>query len=130
MPSRCPSFVGGALRNSAPRRRGVAWERRGRSARLRLLMRRCFRSLALAFSAGCAAQPQPDVSDVTGARGTREVTGAAYGAPLPGITAEERQRFDAGLAEFTRLRNPGSGLGPVMTGAACSACHDSPPAIG
>jgi CxxC motif-containing protein (DUF1111 family) len=93
-------------------------------------MRRCFRSLALALSAGCAAQPQPDVSDVTGARGMREVTGTTYGAPLPGITAKERQRFDAGLAEFMRRRNPGSGLGPVMTADTCSACHDSPPAIG
>ena len=93
-------------------------------------MRRCLRNLALAFSAACAAQPQPDLSDVTGAHGTREVTGTTYGATLPGITAEERQRFEAGLVEFTRLRNASSGLGPVMTGAACSGCHDSPPAIG
>src|SRR5229473_806400 len=131
-PARYPMFVGVPIvARASMRRRGVTWERRSRPARLRLLMRRRLRSIALAFSAAaCAAQPQPDLSDVTGARSTREVTGTAYGAALPGITAGEQQRFEAGLAEFTSTRNASSGLGPVMTGAACSACHDSPPAIG
>ena len=87
------------------------------------------RRLALAlYASACTAQP--DLSDVTGASGTREVNGSVYGAALPGITAEEQQRFEAGLVEFTRTRNASTGLGPVMTAAACSACHDSPPAVG
>lgn len=38
--------------------------------------------------------------------------------------------MEAGRVEFTHNRDPGSGLGPVMNGLSCSACHDSPPAIG
>lgn len=77
--------------------------------------------------AGCSAQP--DLGDVTGARGTREAIGRAYGDLLPGATAAERAQVEAGRAEFTRNRDPASGLGPVMTALACSACHESP-AIG
>jgi CxxC motif-containing protein (DUF1111 family) len=92
-------------------------------------MLRCCPSLTVAlFVGGCAAQP--DLSDVTGARGTRDVIGRAYGDTLPGVTAEEQAQFEAGRAEFTRNRDVRTGLGPVMNGIACSACHDSPPAIG
>jgi len=89
--------------------------------------RRPMLTLAFLF-AGCGSQP--DLGDVTGARGIREVIGRAYGDTLPAATAEEQARVEAGRREFTRNRDVSSGLGPVMTGIACSACHDSPPAIG
>lgn len=92
-------------------------------------MPRCRTSFALALCVvGCAGQP--DLSDVTGARGTREVIGRAYGDALPGVTAAEQAQFEAGRAEFTRARDASNGLGPVMNGISCAICHDSPPAIG
>ena len=71
-----------------------------------------------------------DLTDVTGAKGTREVVGAAFGQPLPQATADEKAEFQAGLSEFIHNRDPATGLGPVMTSISCSSCHDSPPAIG
>jgi len=86
-------------------------------------------SLAFAvFASACAAQP--DLSDVTGARGIRDVVGHTYGDSLPDVSGEEKAQLLAGRAEFKRDRDARTGLGPVMTGIACSACHDSPPAIG
>lgn len=92
-------------------------------------MRRFHPRLAFALVAA-ACSGQPDLTDVTGARATREVVGTTYGSALPGITAGEQEAMQAGLSEFTHNQIAGSGLGPVMNGIACSACHDSPPAIG
>ena len=86
-------------------------------------------SVALALLAAACGR-QPDLSDVTGARGTREVVGSTYGAALPGSTDQERTEMNAGQAEFVRNRDVASGLGPVMNAISCSGCHDSPPATG
>jgi CxxC motif-containing protein (DUF1111 family) len=48
------------------------------------------------------------------------------GEPLPGLTAEERVRFDAGLALFGRVFTPADGLGPLFNENQCSACHTFP----
>jgi CxxC motif-containing protein (DUF1111 family) len=48
------------------------------------------------------------------------------GDPLPGLTASERARFDAGLALFGRVFTQETGLGPLFNENQCSACHTFP----
>jgi len=51
------------------------------------------------------------------------------GDPLPGITAEEFERFRVGLDDFLEVENAGEGLGPAFNGLGCAQCH-AVPAIG
>lgn len=46
-----------------------------------------------------------------------------FGDPLPGLSAEERARFDAGKDAFEEVETPADGLGPVFNGTACVGCH-------
>ncbi|UCF41950.1 MAG: hypothetical protein JSW43_06410 [Gemmatimonadota bacterium] len=48
------------------------------------------------------------------------------GEPLPGLTAEELERFETGKAGFTRVWWPEEGLGPLYTENSCNACHHDP----
>jgi CxxC motif-containing protein (DUF1111 family) len=58
-----------------------------------------------ALLSGCAAPPKP-------------------GDPLPGLTAEERARFERGKAVFEREFEPANGLGPLFNANACRECHE------
>lgn len=60
---------------------------------------------------GCAKPPEP-------------------GDPLPGLTVEERRRFDLGKARFERVFTPQTGLGPLFNADACAECHEDPAAGG
>jgi CxxC motif-containing protein (DUF1111 family) len=51
---------------------------------------------------------------------------AGFGDPLPGLTAEELARFEAGKTEFAKAEGVDEGLGPVFNEAACVACHLGP----
>jgi CxxC motif-containing protein (DUF1111 family) len=53
------------------------------------------------------------------------------GGPLPGLTADEHQRFLAGQMVFQREFMPppepfGKGLGPLFNSTSCAECHESP----
>jgi CxxC motif-containing protein (DUF1111 family) len=48
------------------------------------------------------------------------------GGPLPGLTAEEQSRFQAGLVLFQRIYAPEEGLGPFFNENQCSSCHTFP----
>jgi CxxC motif-containing protein (DUF1111 family) len=48
---------------------------------------------------------------------------------LPGLTANELEYFNAGLADFNELENVGDGLGPRFNLDSCSGCH-AQPAVG
>jgi len=54
---------------------------------------------------------------------------ASAGAPIGGLTAQERNLFDAGLDDFKAVDSIATGLGPRFNGDSCAACH-SGPAIG
>ena len=58
--------------------------------------------------------------------GGEPVTVAMIGEPLPGLTAEQRARFDEGMMLFNRVFSPEEGLGPLFNDNQCSACHTSP----
>ena len=45
------------------------------------------------------------------------------GGPLPGLSINEMQRFNAGRNEFTRNFRIEDGLGPVFNGVSCVQCH-------
>jgi len=51
---------------------------------------------------------------------------ADFGDPLPGLSAEDAQRFEDGKTEFTAVEEVAEGLGPVFNEAACVACHLGP----
>jgi CxxC motif-containing protein (DUF1111 family) len=46
--------------------------------------------------------------------------------PLPGLSAAQRARFEAGRTLFDREFTPDEGLGPLFNQARCSSCHDVP----
>ena len=46
--------------------------------------------------------------------------------PLPGLTAQEKFDFDAGVEEFTEVETVEEGLGPVFNGKSCAECHAVP----
>lgn len=48
------------------------------------------------------------------------------GAPLAGLSALERARFDAGRTDFTHTFQVGEGLGPIFNQASCASCHNNP----
>jgi CxxC motif-containing protein (DUF1111 family) len=52
-----------------------------------------------------------------------------FGRPIAGLTDEQQNLFNEGLAEFTRVRTAETGLGPVFNERSCAACHRDP-AIG
>ena len=51
---------------------------------------------------------------------------ADFGDPLPGLTAEELAKFEAGKTEFSNAEDVAEGLGPVFNEAACVTCHTGP----
>ena len=62
---------------------------------------------------------------------------AGAGAPIAGLTPNQRAYFDAGLEEFSEVEsvkgtvsNTGAGLGPRFNGESCAQCHAQPAAGG
>lgn len=49
----------------------------------------------------------------------------AFGDPLPGLTADELGRFQAGKAAFEEVEGVADGVGPVFNRDSCVACHDN-----
>ena len=66
------------------------------------------------------------VGVMVGCRASEPGTPPALGEPLAGLTAEERARFDAGLALFNRVFTSEEGVGPFFNENQCSACHTLP----
>ena len=55
---------------------------------------------------------------------------ARPGDPLPGLTADETDRFERGREVFDRTFVPETGLGPLFNADACGECHEDPIAGG
>ncbi len=68
-------------------------------------------ALAATLMPGCARKAQP-------------------GDPLPGLSREERDRFDKGKEVFGRAFAPETGLGPLFNANSCGECHEDPAAGG
>jgi CxxC motif-containing protein (DUF1111 family) len=47
----------------------------------------------------------------------------AFGDALPGLTRDQRARFDDGKTEFAAAEEVDEGLGPVFNGRSCVECH-------
>lgn len=60
------------------------------------------------------------------ADGPLRAAAVPLGSPLPGLSSRERERFERGLAVFTRDFEPSSGLGPLFNAEACGECHEDP----
>jgi CxxC motif-containing protein (DUF1111 family) len=88
--------------------------------------------LAGALALACTAEPKagfeppafdpsdPIVDTVT------VVASITPGAALPGLTRNQAQAFQAGLAVFTFPFVPSNGLGPLFNANACGECHEDP----
>jgi CxxC motif-containing protein (DUF1111 family) len=66
-----------------------------------------------------------------GALGSFTSAEVGVGGALPGLTADEHQRFLAGQLVFQREFVPpaepsGKGLGPLFNSTSCAECHESP----
>lgn len=48
-----------------------------------------------------------------------------FGEPLPGLTADELNRFQAGKVAFEEVEGVADGVGPVFNRDSCVACHDN-----
>ncbi len=48
------------------------------------------------------------------------------GAPLHGLDAAQRARFDAGDADFRKTFQNAEGLGPIFNDQSCATCHNNP----
>ncbi|HEV8702525.1 MAG TPA: di-heme oxidoredictase family protein [Candidatus Polarisedimenticolia bacterium] len=48
------------------------------------------------------------------------------GDPLPGLTREEKARFETGREIFEREFTPETGLGPLFNSTSCGECHEDP----
>ncbi|HRP63135.1 MAG TPA: di-heme oxidoredictase family protein [Phycisphaerales bacterium] len=66
-------------------------------------------AVAATASAGSGVTPQPKPGD-----------------PLPGLTAEQLERFFLGKEQFNRVFTPAEGLGPIFNQNSCGSCHTVP----
>jgi cytochrome c551/c552 len=48
------------------------------------------------------------------------------GEPLPGLSAAQAARFEAGRLAFNRVLSAAEGLGPIMNDHSCASCHQTP----
>jgi CxxC motif-containing protein (DUF1111 family) len=80
-------------------------------------MRRTTLSLSLAVAATLVA---------TAAVSDRPI---AFGDPVPGLTAQQKDAFVDSKNDFAEVESVADGLGPVFNGRSCAECH-SVPAIG
>jgi CxxC motif-containing protein (DUF1111 family) len=48
------------------------------------------------------------------------------GEALPGLSVQQQQVFGRGLAAFSTVFTPATGLGPLFNSNGCAACHDDP----
>ena len=66
------------------------------------------------------------VCTACGSEPTSAPVSASIGDPLPGLTADELARFEAGRVPFNRQFTPEDGLGPRFNENSCEACHTDP----
>src|SRR2546423_13479821 len=80
--------------------------------------------LLLACIAACDAPPSTGPAP----RGAAALSspGPEVGAPLPGLTLEQRAVFERGRGIFQTEFSPATGLGPLFNNNACSQCHEDP----
>jgi CxxC motif-containing protein (DUF1111 family) len=74
----------------------------------------------------CAGRAAVIISLVAAGCGRDVPVTAEPGAPLPGLTAAQLERFHAGRELFTRVFTEEDGLGPVYQENSCNACHHDP----
>ena len=48
------------------------------------------------------------------------------GAPLVGLTTDQRAAFEAGREEFESIETAEGGLGPIFNDLSCASCHSTP----
>jgi CxxC motif-containing protein (DUF1111 family) len=51
---------------------------------------------------------------------------SGFGGLLPGVTADQKTAWIAGLQQFQVVIGPADGLGPIFNGQSCVACHTQP----
>src|SRR5213082_2772463 len=81
-------------------------------------------AVLLACIAACDAQPSTGPAP----RGAATLLSPVLepGAPLPGLTLEQRALFERGRGLFQTEFTPATGLGPLFNNNACSQCHEDP----
>jgi CxxC motif-containing protein (DUF1111 family) len=82
-------------------------------------------SVVLAAFLGCSSSSREASDDATAdpLEASEADLARAFGAPLPGLTEDERRAFDDGREEFEHVATVEDGLGPVFNDRSCAACH-------
>lgn len=57
-------------------------------------------------------------------------SGDKLGGPVPGLTFDQKRKFDVTEALFKKEFTPEEGLGPLFNGKSCFECHGQPEAVG
>ncbi|HXF06003.1 MAG TPA: di-heme oxidoredictase family protein [Blastocatellia bacterium] len=57
---------------------------------------------------------------------SRQESGAGFGDPLPGLSAEQMALFLEGKEDFEEIEEVADGLGPVFNARGCAECHAVP----
>lgn len=94
-------------------------------------MRRYLSAFALAagvFLSSCSDETTPGQapSSLTDSVSHSSVATANPGSPLPGLDAQQLALFNQGLAVFSTVFTPATGLGPLFNSTSCASCHDNP----
>jgi len=89
------------------------------------MRRKALLILGILLAVGCATLPPPEPVTDPGVRGGP----AGVGGPLPGLTSQELEFFQQGLATFSEVDGVPEGLGPRFNLDSCAGCHLHP-AIG
>ena len=104
--------------SSRPRRFPPRWARPGRAGTL-LLMVTC--------SWSCGDRQEAPASEGDGVAVSVAWSRVdAFGDPRPGLSQEQRSRFQDGRTLFDRVFDPEEGVGPLFNEDQCSACHTDP----
>ncbi len=86
--------------------------------------------LAAALSAACSAEPSSDATatapDTTSSDAALNLVFGPPGSALPGLSPNQLQAFNQGMAVFATPFTSASGLGPLFNSTSCAACHDNP----
>jgi len=80
-------------------------------------------------AAACSEAPPtaaPPFLGVPPAAPALSAMAAMLGRPLPGLSAAQRARFEAGRSVFATVFTPATGLGPLFNAPSCASCHEQP----
>ena len=86
-----------------------------------------------AIAAGCTPDQRnptetqvPTIQDDQTSELLQRVIAGKPGDPVPNLAPDELRLFSLGIAVFSTVFTPATGLGPLFNSTSCAQCHDNP----